>query len=198
MEDEFTPVVGFPGYRITRDGRVESCWSRHARPARMTGTWLPLRPARRHRGHLTVNLSRDGDKTNRPIHRLVLEAYVGPCPSGLVCCHNNGRPWDNRVENLRWDTPKSNSEDALRHGTRAVGSRCKAKLVETDVIAIRRMWSEGASAAELAGKFGVSGNNIKAIVYRRSWRHLPDDPIRDGPGVPGGRDDRGLRQRGAS
>jgi len=31
-------------------------------------------------------------------------------------CHGNGDPCDNRLANLRWDTPSSNSQDMLRHG----------------------------------------------------------------------------------
>ena len=66
MEGEFSPIEGYPGYRVSSTGEVQSCWSRHARPSRMTGTWLPLRPARRRWGHLTVNLSRDGRRPAGP------------------------------------------------------------------------------------------------------------------------------------
>ena len=49
-----------------------------------------------------VNLyAADGNAKMEKVHRLVLEAFVGPNPPGLECCHNNGDPSDNRVENLR-------------------------------------------------------------------------------------------------
>jgi len=32
-------------------------------------------------------------------------------------CHNNGDKDNNRLSNLRWDTPSSNSLDLVRHGT---------------------------------------------------------------------------------
>lgn len=175
MEDEFRKIAEFPGYRVNRRGVVESCWSRHARPSRMTETWQSLSPVRRQWGHQTVNLSRGGKKISRPVHRLVLEAWVGPCPEGLICCHNNGLPWDNRVENLRWDSYQANADDALRHGTRARGARCGAtKLAEDDVVQIRRLGAEGEAIGDLAVRFGVTRDNIKAIVYHRSWRHLTD------------------------
>lgn len=182
MDDTFRPIVGYPGYRVNRRGMIESCWSRHARPSRMTETWQSLSPVRRRWGHQTVNLSRGGKKISRPVHRLDLEAWVGPCPEGLICCHNNGLPWDNRGENLRWDSYQANADDALRHGTRAKGSSCGAtKLAEDDVVQIRRLWAGCVQARELASRFGVSANNIRAIVRGNSWRHIPL--------VPGGQGD---------
>lgn len=53
-------------------------------------------------------------------HRLVLEAFVGPCPEGMQACHNDGDRMNTRVGNLRWDTPKANSADRWRHGTTGV------------------------------------------------------------------------------
>lgn len=50
------------------------------------------------------------------VHHLVLEAFVGPRPEGMVCCHANDIADDNRLENLRWDTPSSNSQDKVRNG----------------------------------------------------------------------------------
>jgi len=174
MDDHYRPVEGYPGYRVSRTGEVQSCWSRHARPVRLTETWLPLKPIRRRHGHLSVNLARGGQKSSRFVHRLVLEAWVEACPPGLICCHNDGDPSNNSVGNLRWDSYQSNSDDALLHGTRARGSRCGAtKLTEGEVIEIRRLKAEGVSTGELGRRYGVTRKNIEAIVSRRSWRHLP-------------------------
>ena len=53
-------------------------------------------------------------------------------------CHDNGQKTDCRLSNLRWDTPKNNSADRVRHGTAHVRSRChNAKLTEDQVRAIR-------------------------------------------------------------
>lgn len=101
MDDPIRPIKGYPGYRVSGEGEVQSCWSRRGRRDRMTGTWLPLEPIRRPYGYLSVNLHRGGTKTARYIHHLVLEAFVGPRPPGLICCHWDGDPTNNRVENLR-------------------------------------------------------------------------------------------------
>lgn len=182
MDNFYKEINGYPGYRVSRDGEVQSRWRRRGYRGRMTDEWLPLRPIRRRHGHLVVNLHRDGKKTPRYIHHLVLEAFLGPRPEGLVCCHWDGDPANNRIQNLRWDSPKANSEDALRHGTRAIGSRCRAKLVEREVLEIRRKFAEGVPSSLLAEEYGVTGMQIRNIVHRRSWRHLPASP--DPPTAP--------------
>ena len=114
--DEFRQIDGFPAYRISRDGEIQSCWSRGS-PKRMTDDWHPLKPIRGDH-YLIVNLSDGVRKHTKLIHRLVLAAFVGPCPPGLVCCHNDGDPTNNHVDNLRWDTYAANEADKVRHGTR--------------------------------------------------------------------------------
>lgn len=104
---------------------------------------------------------------------MVLDAFVGPRPPGLVCCHWDGIPANNHLENLRWDTYKSNCDDMLRHGTRRLGETgTRAKLREVDVLEIRRLGSEGASPRDLAVRFEVGDANIQAILKGRTWRHL--------------------------
>jgi hypothetical protein len=68
-------------------------------------------------GYLAVGLHRDGRRAVRKIHRLVLEAFVGPCPEGMEACHNDGDGLNNRLENLRWDTRSGNMRDRVLHGT---------------------------------------------------------------------------------
>jgi hypothetical protein len=57
----------------------------------------------------------DGELWHVHIHVLVLTTFVGPRPDGHEGCHNNGEPSDNRLVNLRWDTPCANQADKLVH-----------------------------------------------------------------------------------
>jgi HNH endonuclease len=102
MDYTFRIIEGYPGYRVNRDGEVQSRWSRTVYKT-LTETWLPLKAVRRGR-YLIVNLSDGFKKTSYYVHRLVLLAFVGTCPPGLICCHNDGDPSNNRLLNLRWDT----------------------------------------------------------------------------------------------
>ncbi len=171
MDDHFRIIDGYPGYMISRDGEVQSRWSRVGHRS-LTETWLPLKPIQG-RQYLTVNLSDGVRKRHRFIHRLVLEAFVGPCPDGMVCCHNDGNPTNNCLTNLRWDTYLANEHDKHRHGTWLMGSQINAKLNEEQVGEIRRRRGEGTTFVELADVYGVTRQNIMAIVNRKTWRHVP-------------------------
>lgn len=51
------------------------------------------------------------------VHRLVLAAFVGPCPEGMEVRHLDGNPANNRLENLKYGTVSENRFDSVRHGT---------------------------------------------------------------------------------
>lgn len=119
MSTDWRPVVGYEGiYDVSIDGRVRSRARRYEtrpgvfanRSARM------LQPQWTTDGYLIAFLSRDGSKRELRVHRLVLEAFVGPCPEGMEGCHNDGDKTNNHVSNLRWDTRSANTHDKVRHG----------------------------------------------------------------------------------
>jgi hypothetical protein len=171
MDEQFRIIEGYPGYRVDREGQIESRWGR-TRYWTLTDTWHPLKPIR-HGRYLIVNLSDGTRKVSHLVHRVVLTAFVGPAPPGLVCCHNDGNPVNNRIENLRWDTYQANEDDKLRHGTKRMGEQINAKLTESEVREIRRLASQGIVYKDLAATYGVTRQNIQAIIHRRTWRHVP-------------------------
>jgi hypothetical protein len=181
--EQYREIPGHPGYRVSREGEVQSCWGKSV-PPRLTDAWFSLKPIPRRGGYLTVNLGGGVKKVARFIHRLVLEAFVGPRPPGLVCCHSDRDRTNNRLENIRWDTYLANSDDMLRHGTRLIGLRAHSKLTVGQVLDIRNLRSEGVTVRELAARYGVTGLTIESIVSRRTWKRLPcygDPPDRIDP-----------------
>ena len=107
-------------------------------------------------------------KIVRP-HKLVLEAFVGKALQGMECCHNDGNQKNNRLENLRWDTPKNNHADKLKHGTSNTGERCNwAKLTKAQVIAIR---ADIRTQKEIATEYGVQQSQISRIKNGVRWIH---------------------------
>ena len=68
-------------------------------------------------GRPKVALCREGLYRTCTVSVLVATAFKGAVPPGLLVCHNNGDPADNRPSNLRFDTQAENLNDTKRHGT---------------------------------------------------------------------------------
>lgn len=118
---EYRGVPDYPAYRVGTDGSVWTCWRRTGRgngyAKQLTDRWRRMNPVINDKGYPSVNLTKESGtpyKTFR-VHRLVLLAFVGPCPEGMECRHLNGVRADCRLENLAWGTRDENVEDRRRH-----------------------------------------------------------------------------------
>jgi hypothetical protein len=173
MAEEWLPVSGYEGiYEISTLGNVKS-----------VGRVVPFRWFSRtinerilsyrvdSSGHAQVGLCVDGVEKMHLVHRLVLEAFTGECPDGMECCHNDGDPSNNRIDNLRWDTHAGNMGDTVNHGTHNRGEKCgMSKLSEFGVRVIRRLLeSTSMTHAEIGSVFGVHKNTIGGISNGTRW-----------------------------
>lgn len=106
-------------------------------------------------------------------HRLVCLKFHGPAPDGKpLVAHYCGRGIHGCINphHLRWADTSENMADAVEHMSHVRGERSpKAKLTEHQVLEIR---ASSARARDIAAKFNVSANTIRAIRARKSWRHL--------------------------
>lgn len=165
-------VVGYEGlYLISNHGIVRSI------PRRTTGGGI-LKRLKQSSGHLFVGLSKNGKEKHHRIGRLVLEAFVGPCPDNMECCHNDGNPDNDHISNLRWDTHKSNMADMKIHGTFSLppvhfgSDNNNAKLNAQDIITIRKLLMNNIKIAKIAKLFKVHESTIYRIRNKKLWRNL--------------------------
>jgi hypothetical protein len=180
--ERWVPVVGYEGlYEVSDLGRVRSLdrvvgdRQRRIRGVVLKGTPRSLRGTRGGiNTRLGVCLCKGGKTRTHFVHALVLAAFVGPRPDGYQACHGPGGPQDNRLSNLRWDTPESNWDDRRDHDESARGERVgSAKLTEEQVLEIRELYAKGGvTHDELGERFGVTGTMIGYIVRRQWWRHV--------------------------
>lgn len=116
-------IPGYEGrYQVSNEGRVRSL----DRPVRVVCQGIDtmriakgkvLRPGPSKSGHVTVALGRG---KSRPVHQLVLEAFVGLRPEGCEVLHLNHVPTDNRLANLRYGTRSENLRMDYQAGRRTV------------------------------------------------------------------------------
>lgn len=136
MTEEWRGIPRYAGlYEVSNLGRVRSV--KRIGPG-MGRTGVIRRPSTRDKGHLQVALYRNGIRKPEKVHRLVLEAFVGPAPESLVACHANGNPADNRLSNLRWDSRSANNLDSVAHGTHYNTSKTHCtqghELIEPNIV----------------------------------------------------------------
>lgn len=180
MIDEvvYREVPGLTGYEAGTDGSVWSRWKMGGRGVGWVVTdtrrkRLSAHPASVDDPHLKVTVRRDGRRQTTFVHRLVLEAFVGPCPDGLECRHRNGNPTDNRLSNIEWATRTVNQGDRVAHGTRSVGVKNgKTTLTEADVLRLVALRATGLSHGRIAADTGTPKPTVSGILSGRTWSHL--------------------------
>lgn len=106
--ERWLPVPGYEGlYEVSDLGAVRGPRTGDGR----------LKPRPHKDGYAKVNLCRGGRQKTFLVHRLVLDAFVGPREPGQECRHLDGDPSNNRLTNLAWGTQSENELDKVRHGT---------------------------------------------------------------------------------
>jgi DNA-binding transcriptional regulator YiaG len=134
-----------------------------------TGCWnWTLQKDRKGYGRIGVGGSPQG------AHRLSYELHCGAIPEGEHVLHRCDNPACINPEHLFTGTNAENMADRNAKGRQQRGSKHgKAKLVESDVLAIRA--ATGMPRNALAKQYGISVSTIKAIRAGRHWAHI--DPM---------------------
>ncbi|WP_267616150.1 NUMOD4 domain-containing protein [Gordonia bronchialis] len=125
--EEWRAIPGYAGvYEASNLGRIRSLdrmmVSAIGHTTHRAGQLIT--PARDSRGHLVVSLyGRDHTKRSVRVHRLVLTAFVGPCPPGHEALHRNSRGDDNHLANLTWGTPAELGRLTVQNGRHPLARR---------------------------------------------------------------------------
>jgi hypothetical protein len=172
-EVQYRPIVNFPGYRVGDDGSV---WSCRGQGGNQTSAWRQLK-ALPHKTYgkirsYTVALRKSGKTYRVSIHRIVLEAFVGQCPEGMECCHEDGDNSNNRVTNLRWDTHWANGQDTIRHGTSPRGENHHNSLLTPQDVREIRIDLRTKSQSLIAKERGICQGTVSAIKCKKTWAWL--------------------------
>lgn len=118
MKEIWKPVVGFEEYftisnlgKLKRIKEVQNLFGRTKREVEINRIVKPTLD----RGYLKINLSINGKRTLKYIHRMVAEAFI-PNPNNYKeVNHKDNNPSNNNVNNLEWCDRKYNIEYMVKH-----------------------------------------------------------------------------------
>jgi len=108
---ELPPVEILQRYfRVDEHARLQRRTARHG--------WVLASHIQKGRKYFTAGF----EGRNYPAHRIIWALFHGRSPQGVID-HINGKPWDNRIENLREATHAQNSWNALTRNRNNTGYR---------------------------------------------------------------------------
>lgn len=160
-EEEWRDVPGHEGkYQASNNGGIRNIKTGRT----LVGGAIPT-------GHRHIGMWINGKRVNIYIHQLVMLAFVGKPPDGMEINHKNGKPSDNRLDNLEYVTHRQN----IQHSFDVLGRKGvrKSALNDDNVREIRCIYAKGnTTLKKLAEKFNVHITSIHAIVHRSSWKYV--------------------------
>lgn len=170
----------FPGYSVTGDGRVFTHRRRFGLGKGRGGGVVidptfsrELRQFVGHGGYLYVSIAREQGQRAVPVHRLIMDAFVGPEPEGQEVRHLDGDCRNNTLSNLAYGTPKQNADDRMRCGVRFIGeNNPRARVTEDVVRGIRARAATGEAVRAIARSLKIGATTVADIVKRKRWQHV--------------------------
>lgn len=163
---EHKEVPNYPGYIANIKGDV---FSNHFDFQR-SGLFIKLESGLNRQGRRVFHLK--GGKV-KLASNIIISTFVGPKPIGMEVCHNNGIRDDDRLDNLRYDTPENNQKDKEIHGTIAKGENLgTSKLKNEEVYEIKKLLRNGYHYKDIGSFFNVSDYAIFEIQRGRLWKSI--------------------------
>lgn len=128
MTEHWLPVVGFEGqYEVSDHGQVRSLprtvpygtsGATMGVPGKVLAPFLEKQVGNK-LPHWLIDVGGRKNKRKSKVHILVLEAFIGPRPAGMVARHLDGDPNNNHASNLAWGSYSENMHDMVKHGRHA-------------------------------------------------------------------------------
>jgi hypothetical protein len=136
--------------RVFTKDRVKHSFSRGRSPYSCEIKGQELKTRKDKDGYSRFNTTIDGKHSTLLVHRLMASTFLGPTPSGQVVDHIDRDKTNNKVENLRYATKKTNVQNSDRH-----------KMTEEKKNIAIKMQEIGASTAAIARALNVHYGSVK-------------------------------------
>lgn len=154
-------------YEVSNIGRVKSLQHEIAQVDRYGNKTIHIYSEKIHKGYYDrttgyrkIQLYKNGKPSMAYIHRLVAEAFCDNPNNYDIVDHKNGRKLDNRANNLRWVTQKTNIRNAIEHGH---------KYYSQKTTGVYEGITQSIECAELNKKFSTLR---EAAIYLKTYENL--------------------------
>lgn len=117
MQEIWKPVKGFERYfEISNLGRIKRTYATLITPSCKKEIYKGnILKTNIDRGYEKINLSVDGKRTLKYIHRLVAEAFIPNPHNYKEVNHKDNNPSNNCVDNLEWCNREQNLSQMIKH-----------------------------------------------------------------------------------
>ena len=164
---QLKPIPGYPSHMARSDGTIFKFLDK----SRPEAGLRVCKQKRRGDGYRIVRVFSNYREKWRHVHALILAAFVGPRPRGMVSRHLDGNKDNNAIANLCYGTQAENMQDRRLHGRDPIGERNgRAVLTREQAEEIRYLVASGHSHSKVAARFGVCKGAVTDIVKGRNWR----------------------------
>lgn len=170
MTELWKDIMDFFGlYEISDAGRVRN---------KISGRLLSLNSLDKD-GYVQITLYKNKIPYKRKVHRLVVQGFINKIEFGFEVNHKNAIKHCNHRWNLEIVTSSQNKKHAWDNGLIDRNSRAKGedagltKLNENQVRQIRSLAeNKKLSYQQISKLYSVTGENVSAIVNRKTWKHI--------------------------
>lgn len=168
MTEKWITLDEFPDYRISNTGKVISFKGNVPKEIAVSSNY--------NNGYITIHLSDKNKKQHTFLkHRFIAKLFLSNVDNKPDINHIDGDKWNNSVDNLQWVTKSENTQHAVDTGLLKVRGENHhgSKLTVNDIRYIKKSHiPRKVTAKDLAKKFSVKPETIRAILYGYTWKHI--------------------------
>lgn len=146
-DNTLMPLPKYPGYYVSRDGRVYSDKSKKF-----------IKCCRKNNGYLAVWFCVNGRYKHEYVHRMVWTAFRGD-PGKLYINHIDFNKANNTLENLELVTAKQNCWHTINHRRQPT---LKGRYLEKEILALEKTCRN----TEISGRLGLSVDAVRTVLNR--------------------------------
>ena len=133
-------------------------------------------------GYPRVQLIKGDFKKNKPIHRLVAEAFIPNTENKPTVDHKYGEKINNYFEDLRWGTHQEQmdwawGEQGLKREICSGEGHWSTTLTNDQVEEIIRLLQKGNNNGSISKQYNIAASTVTQINKGRFWTHIsPEVP----------------------